>query len=77
MGWSNDLLCWKNQARKGKKAEVVNDDTNLQLEEIDLRKSLMEFNDEKNGANDCAHNDGIDGNGSEEDNCNEFGSGGN
>jgi hypothetical protein len=29
MGWSNDLLCWKDQARKGKKAEVVNDDTNL------------------------------------------------
>ena len=37
----------------------------------------MEFNDEKNGADDYAHNVGIDGNGSEEDNCNEFGSGGN
>ena len=51
-----DLLRWKGQALKGKKAEVLNDVTNLKLEVIDLRKSLKDFNDEKNEVS-CAENE--------------------
>ena len=71
-----DLLRWKGQAPKGKKAEVFNDVTNLKLEVIDLRKLLKDFNDEKNevgggGGDGC---DEVDGGGNEGD---EVGGGGN